>query len=197
MTTEINFKTGTSYVDWATVFAGAVVATALSFVLLQFASAVGVANIDALRDNVMELTRERLAIATIVVLVIQLLASLLGGYVAGRLRAPVGGVSLHESEVRDGLHGLLVWATATIAVVVAAFLASSVAALSAAEVDTGVAVEDAQAALDRENVVAIILAFAAGATSLVSAVAAWVAATKGGDHRDRAVDYSRHLSFRR
>ena len=197
MTTEINFKTGTSYVDWATVFAGAVVAVAISFVLLQFASAVGVANMEALRDNVMELTRERLIIAGVIVLLIQVLSSLLGGYVAGRLRAPVGGVSLHESEVRDGLHGLLVWATSTIAVVVAAFIASSVAAMASAEVDTSVVTESPQAALDREQAVAIVLAFAAGATSLISAVAAWFAATKGGDHRDKAVDYSRHLSFRR
>jgi hypothetical protein len=37
-----------------------------------------------------------------------------GGYLAGRLRRPAPGASLDEVEVRDGAHGLLVWATGTI-----------------------------------------------------------------------------------
>ena len=34
-----------------------------------------------------------------------------GGYLAGRLRRPAPGASVDEIEVRDGSHGLLVWAT--------------------------------------------------------------------------------------
>jgi hypothetical protein len=38
----------------------------------------------------------------------------LGGYVAGHLRHPLSGATGDQIEVRDGAHGLLVWALATL-----------------------------------------------------------------------------------
>jgi hypothetical protein len=35
-----------------------------------------------------------------------------GGYVAGRMRRPIDGATTHEVHVRDGVHGLVVWAVA-------------------------------------------------------------------------------------
>ena len=37
-----------------------------------------------------------------------------GGYLAGRLRRPVGGANADERETRDGAHGILVWATSAL-----------------------------------------------------------------------------------
>jgi hypothetical protein len=45
----------------------------------------------------------------------------LGGYVAGRLRTRLTAASAEEVEFRDGSHGLLVWALATLLTVLLAF----------------------------------------------------------------------------
>jgi MFS family permease len=179
-----------SYVDWCTILAGTVVATALSLIFLQFGSGIGLADTDMIADNVADVTPARLVMAGVYILLIQVICSLVGGYIAGRLRAPVAGATAHEREMRDGMHGLLVWATATVLVFMGGALVAAFAAMSPGTVPE---VQVTQDILEREKVVGIILAFSAGATSLVSAVAAWGAATKGGDHRDRQIDFSHHF----
>ena len=37
-----------------------------------------------------------------------------GGYVTGRLRRPIDGATAHQVQVRDGAHGLVVWAAAVV-----------------------------------------------------------------------------------
>jgi len=180
-----------SYVSWGAVLAGAVVATAISGVMLQFGSAVGLANTDQLTSNLAAVSAGGVLAIGIWLLWVQLMASIIGGYIAGRLRQPVENASSHESEVRDGAHGLLVWATGTVAVFAAAGLAAAVAALAPT---TNAMVTGTSPEL--EKTVSVIFAFAMGATSLVSAVASWFAATKGGDHRDSGVDLSKYLSFK-
>ncbi len=188
-----------SYVEWSSIFAGAVLATALSLVLIQFGAAAGVADMETLRNTATladyDSTKvaQRVVMTTLFVLVVQVLASMLGGYVAGRMRAPIPGASAHESDIRDGIHGVLTWATASLAVVVAVAVAGAFAQIA---IHQPVEVQKTQDVLTREHTMAVLLAFGAAATSLVSAVAAWAAGTKGGDHRDNAVDYSRYLSFR-
>jgi hypothetical protein len=73
----------------------------------------------------------------------QLAASGIGGYMAGRLR--VKWASIHNDEVyfRDTAHGLLAWAVATL-VTVAVLAGGARAALSGA-IDTGAAVANAAA----------------------------------------------------
>lgn len=185
--------TNGSYVEWAPIIGGAVLASALSLVLLQFGSAVGAADMNTFRDSAsnIDITPARILLATLYILIIQVLASMIGGYIAGRMRAPISG-SEHEREIRDGIHGVLTWATASLAVAVTVALAAAFAQLA---VDKPAEVEQAKAVVDAYKNVPIILAFSAGATSLVSAVAAWVAGVKGGDHRDRSVDYSRYVTF--
>lgn len=182
-----------SYVEWSTIIAGAVLASALSLVMLQFGSVVGVADMDSFRNNTlaMDITPARLIMAGLYILIIQVLSSMLGGYIAGRMRAPIS-ASEHEKEVRDGIHGILTWATATLAVAVSVALVAAFAHLA---VEKPPEVIIAQDVLDREHKIAILLAFSAGATSLVSGVAAWAAAVAGGDHRDRSVDYSKYITF--
>lgn len=191
---ENGYNRPSSYVEWSTIFAGAVLASALSLVMLQFGAIVGVANLETFRNSVtnIDVTPERLIMTGIYILIIQVLASMLGGYVAGRMRAPLSAATEHEKEVRDGVHGILVWATATLAVAVSVALMGAFAHLT---IDKPAEVVTAQAVLDREHNIAILLAFAAAATSLVSGVAAWVAGVKGGDHRDLGIDFGRHITF--
>ena len=191
---ENGFNRPASYIEWSTILAGAVLASALSLVMLQFGAVVGVADLKTFQDSAsnITITPERLIMTGIYILIIQVLASMLGGYIAGRMRAPLSAATEHEKEVRDGVHGVLTWATATLAVAVCTALMAAFAHIA---IDQPAEVDKAQAVLDREHNIAILLAFAAAATSLVSGVAAWASAVKGGDHRDLGIDFGRHITF--
>jgi hypothetical protein len=183
-----------SYIEWGVVIAGAAVACALSFVLLQFGAAIGLTQIDFNATPDANVTPGGVLATGIWLLWVQLMASLTGGYLAGRMRAPLVAASQHERDMRDGVHGLLVWATSTLAVVVAASAVAAFAGLTDPDPVQEAAVAADVAAM-RENV-ALIFAFGAAATSLVSAVVSWWAATAGGDHRDTAADHTRYFTFR-
>ncbi|HRY25142.1 MAG: hypothetical protein H6852_10825 [Geminicoccaceae bacterium] len=102
-----------SYVDWGAVIAGAVVAAALSLVLLTFGSALGL-GLTSLEpgEGVSPLW---LAIAAAIWLLwVQVSSFMAGGYLAGRLRRPIGDAEPDEVDLRDGSHGLLVWGTGTL-----------------------------------------------------------------------------------
>lgn len=186
-TTVVTPAHGVSYVEWGPVIAGSVLACATSFVLTQFGQGIGF-SIDALSDETVNLPM-RLFMAGLWILWIQLMASMGGAYLAGRLRAPVS--TGHESEVRDGAHGLLVWATSTIMVLIGMTAASIVAAAH------GVTVAEPRFSEDMQAKISAIWGFSLAATSLVSAAAAWWMGTLGGDHRDNAIDASRFISFRK
>jgi len=94
------------------VSAGAIAAAAVWFVLMTFASAVGLATLSpspTWRD-----TSIALALLSGVWLLLVALGSFgLGGYLAGRVRSSWA-TSEDEVEFRDGAHGLLVWALAVV-----------------------------------------------------------------------------------
>src|SRR5690606_5239003 len=90
--------------------AGAVLASAVSLLFLTFGSAIGLTLTDAFGRSDSPLFWAAIAIALWIVWV-QVSAFLAGGYVTGRLRRRHLTATEHESDVRDGLHGLLVWAT--------------------------------------------------------------------------------------
>lgn len=188
---ETNIRT--SYIEWSVIIAGAFVACAVSTVLLQFGAVVGLTQISNQASVDANITPGLVLGTGIWLLWVQLIASLTGGYLAGRMRMPVAGATPHESDMRDGVHGLLVWAVSTIAVVIAVSLMTSMAAL----VDNPAqdVVEAADVRTMRENAT-IIFAFGAAATSMVSAVVSWWAATVGGDHRDTRADHTRYFTFR-
>src|SRR5687767_12870052 len=99
---------GASFVEWGAVFAGAVLAAALSFVLLTFGTAIGLSATSPWPNSGLSAT----VIASLAVFwaMIQQIGSLMaGGYVAGRMRSRWLEPG-HEAEFRDGLHGGLVWA---------------------------------------------------------------------------------------
>ncbi|RYE08135.1 MAG: hypothetical protein EOP22_14770 [Hyphomicrobiales bacterium] len=102
-----------SYVDWPAVIGGIVLATAISVLLLAFGSAIGLsfANFDASPD----VNPLWIAIAAASWLLwVQISSFMAGGYITGRMRRRHYDATEHESDVRDGAHGLLVWAGALV-----------------------------------------------------------------------------------
>ncbi|WDR07316.1 hypothetical protein PSQ90_07825 [Devosia rhodophyticola] len=102
-----------SYVDWPAIFAGIVLASAISVILLAFGSAVGLSftNFHA-REGAAPIW---IGIAGgLWLLWVQISSFLAGGYMTGRLRRRFRDATEHESDVRDGAHGLLVWAGAAV-----------------------------------------------------------------------------------
>ena len=261
------------YVDWAAIFAGTVVALAVSVVLFTFGSAIGLSMVSfEPRDGA---SLFWLAIVSGLWFIWVAVTSFgAGGYLAGRLRRPAPGASVDEIEVRDGSHGLLVWATGALlgailaasgvtGAIGAAGRATGTVAQTAAEAvggdldvlgerlirgtdiadpelraeaaelirrglgdgelaeedrdylarivaeRTGQSPEEAAATVDsafaqarqlydaavdtaeRARVATAIAGFLIAATLLVSAAAAYTAATVGGDHRDRGVRFGR------
>jgi hypothetical protein len=99
---------GLSFVEWGAVFAGAVLAAALSFVLLTFGAAIGLSATSPWPNSGLS-AKVVASIAVFWALAQQIGSIMVGGYVAGRMRSRWHEPG-HEAEFRDGLHGALVWA---------------------------------------------------------------------------------------
>ena len=111
-----------SGVSWAAVFAGAFVAAAFSLALVALGAGIGLVSVSPWSSNNPSVTTFTV-LAAAWFIAVQLFASGVGGYIAGRLRS--GWARVHTDEVffRDTAHGLLVWAVG--AVIAAALLASA------------------------------------------------------------------------
>jgi hypothetical protein len=132
---------GTPSVDWAAVVGGAFVAAALSFVLFSFGSAAGVASVSPWSYN--NPSAKTLSVIAVAWVLVSMIGSfIVGGYVAGRMRKPGYETTVGERQIRDGMHGVIVWGLgmvigaiiATMVVASAARTATSVAATAAATV---------------------------------------------------------------
>lgn len=269
-------ETGLGHVDWGAIFAGSSVATAISMMFVAFGSGLGL-SLSAFSGRS---TMPGLGIVMALglwLLWLQVTASLAGGYVTGRLRRRTGDSPRHEAGMRDGMHGLVVWALgvfvgslvaawiATLGTMGAAALGSGAAAnpqasamsdyyvdlllrpgqgatpaalspvtaesraeigrllsfnrVTSAQSDnraylvrriaavTGLSEQDAaqrldttlaamKAQADQARRLGIILGFITTASLLVSAVAAWWAAMRGGSHREENIDHSRYAVWR-
>jgi hypothetical protein len=121
-----NPESASSAVSWGAIIAGAVVASALSLALLMLGAGIGLVSVSPWsNNNVSVATFGILAAAWFIA--VQLFASGVGGYLAGRLRTRW--VSVHTDEVyfRDTAHGLIVWGVG--AIVTAWLLASGAASV--------------------------------------------------------------------
>ncbi len=98
-----------SYVDWPAIFAGTVLASAISLLLLTFGSAVGLSLTSAHEGSGISLMGFSIAAALWLVWV-QVSGFMAGGYLTGRLRRRNYDATEEESDIRDGAHGLTVWA---------------------------------------------------------------------------------------
>jgi hypothetical protein len=116
-----------SYVEWGPIVAGAVSAAAIAFVLLTFGSAIGLSAASPWPNAGLPVWLVAI-IGAVWLLVVQAGSYALGGYLAGRMRAPATMVRTEERQFRDGAHGFFVWALGvTISAVVVALTAGSVA----------------------------------------------------------------------
>ena len=125
------------YANWTPIILGALIATALSSILLAFGATIGLGVTSAAptwRD-----ASAALAILSGLYLIIQAVVSFgVGGYIAGRTRTASAASHITEIEHRDGLHGLASWALAVVlgtllaAMVGSAALTRSSASLPAA-----------------------------------------------------------------
>src|SRR3982750_4272081 len=102
-----------SYVDWAAVIAGIVLASAISLVLLTFGSAGGL-GFTKFRSFSNTAPIWAAIAAASWLLWVQISSFMAGGYLTGRMRRRFHDATEHESDVRDGAHGLLVWAGALV-----------------------------------------------------------------------------------
>jgi hypothetical protein len=106
-------KTEDGAVSWGAVFAGAVGAAALSLILILLGTGLGLAAVSPWASD--GISGKAAGVSTIVwITVVQILASILGGYLAGRLRSRWVTVHTHEVYFRDTAHGFLAWCVATI-----------------------------------------------------------------------------------
>lgn len=116
-----NDRDTSSYVDWPAIIAGIVFASALSLLFIAFGSAIGLNFVDFNAREGAPGVLVGIAAASWF-LWVQISSYMAGGYLTGRLRRRHFDSSEHESDMRDGAHGLLVWAGA---MVVGAILALS------------------------------------------------------------------------
>jgi hypothetical protein len=111
-------------VSWGAVFAGGIGAAAFALILLTLGTGLGLTSLSPWASGTSNAKTFGFA-AVIWVCVTAILASGLGGYLAGRLRRRWIAVDADEMHFRDTAHGFLSWAVATL--LMAAILTSSVA----------------------------------------------------------------------
>jgi hypothetical protein len=115
-----------SAVSWGAILAGGVGAAALSLILLLLGTGLGLASVSPWANR--GVTATTFGASTILWLTFtQLVASGMGGYLAGRLRTRWAGVHTDEVYFRDTAHGFLAWAIASLAT--AALLTSVVGSI--------------------------------------------------------------------
>ncbi len=179
-------------IEWSAIFAGAAVAIATTLILSQFGSIIGLSSDGVLAGKV-KLANWAVIATGIWLLWVQLFASVIGGYISGRMRSITSDNSAYENELKDGFYGLTTWAISTLAIFIVVGLAAAFGIL----IDSmNGKLDVAKTLSDKEQNMAIIYAFILGSTSLVSAVASWWAATVGGDHRDKKTDFNKIISFK-
>src|SRR6202049_2749516 len=119
-------EAGTSGVSWAAVIAGAIAAAALSLILLALGAGLGFSSVSIWSNA--GASASTIGMATVLwLIVMQIISSSMGGYLAGRLRTKWANIHTDEVYFRDTAHGFLAWAVAL--VITAAFLASAAASM--------------------------------------------------------------------
>src|ERR1700674_4845629 len=108
-----------SGLSWAAVIAGAFGTAALSLMLLALGTGIGLSSVSPWANTGASAAAVGWS-AIIWIVVMQVISSAVGGYLAGRLRTRWQNVHTHEVFFRDTAHGLLAWAVAL--VITAAFL---------------------------------------------------------------------------
>jgi hypothetical protein len=103
-------------ISWGPVMGGAVVATAVTALLVALGSGLGFASVSPTSGSNPSATTFTV-LAAIWLLVVQWISSFFGGYLAGRLRPASGGIHGDEVMFRDTACGFVAWAVASLFIV--------------------------------------------------------------------------------
>lgn len=126
-----------SAVAWCAVFAGAVASAALSLILLLLGTGFGLTLVSPWANE--GISGTSFGVTSILgITLISILASALGGYIAGRLRTRWSNTANDEVYFRDTAHGFLSWAVATL--VTATLLTSVISGIIGGGIKAGAAV---------------------------------------------------------
>jgi hypothetical protein len=102
-----------SGVSWAAVAAGAVGAAALALLLIAFGAGLGLSAVSPWSNSGVSASTFKTGTG-IYLVIVAVMSSAVGGYLAARLRTRWVGVHTHEFFFRDTAHGFLAWAFATL-----------------------------------------------------------------------------------
>jgi hypothetical protein len=139
---DVHAEASPSGASWAAIAAGAVAAAALTLVLVAFGAGLGLSSISPWSDSGVSASTFEIGTG-IYLVIVGVISSAIGGYLAGRLRTKWIGLHANEVFFRDTAHGFLAWAFATL--ISATALASTTAYLANGTA-AGVAGASAQAA---------------------------------------------------
>ena len=132
-----NTREDASAVSWGAIVAGAAAAAALSLILLILGTGLGLSSVSPWAHSGISATI--FGVSTILwITFTQLVASGMGGYLAGRLRTKWVAVHTDEVYFRDTAHGFLAWAVASL--VTAALLTSVVESIISGGIQAGASV---------------------------------------------------------
>lgn len=181
---QIQSLSGPSYLEWGPVWAGGLVAIAISTILLQFGAAVGLAVGDLVRaDNTISYN---FIAAGLWLLLIHVGSSSAAGYISGRMRKPMSDAQPTEVEFRDGIHGVTAWALATVIVASVGTITGLLASTLTVSADVPALASNIQDLVANQ---AVIMAFATTAASAIGCSAAWFSAVAGGNHRNAGTSH--------
>jgi hypothetical protein len=127
-------EAATAGISWAAVVAGAVASCALTLVLLSLGAGLGFSVVSPWPNAGVSATTFEIGTG-LYFIVMAMISSAIGGYLAGRLRNRWVGVHSTEILFRDTAHGFLAWALAS--VVGAALLASPASSMLGGTVAAG------------------------------------------------------------
>jgi hypothetical protein len=114
-------------VSWGAVIGGAFVAASLSLIMLALGAGLGLSAVSPWSGAGASASTVG-SVAIVWLIVTQLIASAMGGYLAGRLRTRWHAIHNDEVHFRDTANGFLVWAVAV--VITVAFLAAAAASMA-------------------------------------------------------------------
>ncbi len=134
-----------SGVAWSAILAGTAAALATTLMLLLLGSALGLASASPWPNDGASAAALGVG-AAVWMVVMQWLASAMGGYITGRMRTRWVGIRTDEVFFRDTAHGFLAWAVATAIMFGLTFSAVTATVSGAAQAAAGVASGAAQVA---------------------------------------------------
>jgi hypothetical protein len=116
---ETDLRTASTIVDaqpavsWGAIAAGAVSAAALALLLIAFGAGLGLSAVSPWNDSGVSASTFKTGTG-IYLVIVAVMSSSVGGYLAARLRSKWVGAHAHEVFFRDTAHGFIAWAVATL-----------------------------------------------------------------------------------